>query len=256
MTPALADPTEHGDGRALRVSIDVFDGPLDLLLHLVRERELDIETVPLAAVAQQYFDYVAAMRALDVELAAEYLVIAATLVFLKSRSLLPPVPTEFQSEGEETAEEIEERLRRRLIAYSKYKGVALELRARQEEAAGYFYRDAGDPQAPIRQRYAIAPARLAAAILAAIREARPERRTIARERFSIARQMEYVVRSVTEHRRIEFGELCRGLTRDGVIVTFLAILELIRLRRLRFKQDSPERELRLFPFRRNDVHAN
>ena len=73
----------------MRVSLDVFDGPLDLLLHLVRERQLDIATVPLAIVAQQYFDYIALMESLDVEIAAEYLVIAATLVFLKSKSLLP-----------------------------------------------------------------------------------------------------------------------------------------------------------------------
>jgi segregation and condensation protein A len=64
------------------VSFELFDGPLDLLLHLVRERQLDIATVPLASVAQQYFDYIAVMSALEVEIAAEYLVIAATLVFL------------------------------------------------------------------------------------------------------------------------------------------------------------------------------
>ena len=256
MTEAQSHPAEHGQPNALRVSLGVFDGPLDLLLHLVRERELDIETVPLAALAQQYFEYVSAMRALDVELAAEYLVIAATLLFLKSRSLLPPVPSEFLTEGEETPEQIEERLRRRLIAYSKYKAVSLELRARMEEAASFFYRDAGDPQAPIRQRYKLAPARLASALIAAIREARPERRTIVRERYSVARQMEYVARTVNERRRIEFSELCRGLSRDGVIVTFLAILELIRLRRLAFKQDTPERALRLFPFRRRELHAN
>ena len=90
-----------GDAQAtLRVSIDIFDGPLDLLLTLVRERQLDIATVPLAAVAQQYFDYIAVMEALDVEVAAEYLVIAATLVYLKSKSLLPAIPAEFAPVGE------------------------------------------------------------------------------------------------------------------------------------------------------------
>ena len=146
----------------MRVSLDVFDGPLDLLLHLVREHQLDIATVPLASVAQQYFDYIAVMHALDLELAAEYLVVAATLVFLKSRALLPPVPAEFLAEGEETAEEVEERLRRRLIAYSKYKGVADELRVRREEAEAFYYREGGDPSSEFVQRYRILPERLAA----------------------------------------------------------------------------------------------
>jgi segregation and condensation protein A len=212
--------------------------------------------VPLASVAQQYFDYVAAMQALDVELAAEYLVIAATLVYLKSKSLLPPVPVEFLAEGEETPEEVEERLRRRLIAYSRYKGVADELRRRHDEAAAFYYRDAGDPDASVVQRFSIAPGRLSAALLAVIRNARPEKRTIARERFSLARQMEFVVRAVRDRGRVEFGALCRGLNREGVIATFLAILELIRQRRLGFEQDSPDQALQVLPFEPGEVYAN
>jgi segregation and condensation protein A len=226
----------------------MFDGPLDLLLTLVRERRLDIATVPLALVAQQYFDYIAVMDALDVEVAAEYLVIAATLVFLKSKSLLPPIPSAFQAEGEETAEEVEEQLRARLIAYSKYKGVADELRLRQAEAESFYFREGGDPSAHVEQRYRIVPDKLARALLAALRNTKPEKRTIARERFSIARQMEFVVRVVRERGSVEFTSLCRDFDRGGVIATFLAILELIRQRRLGFEQPTPEEPLRLLPF--------
>src|SRR5271157_281456 len=115
--------------RACVVSLqNVFDGPLDLLLHLVKEQELDIATVSLATVADQYFAYISGMEQLDIELAAEYLVMAATLVFLKSRSLLPPIPPEFMAEGEETPEMVEERLRQRLITYSKYRDAGEQLR--------------------------------------------------------------------------------------------------------------------------------
>ena len=226
------------------------------MLTLVRERQLDIATVPLALVAQQFFDYIGVMEALDVEIAAEYLVIAATLVFLKSKSLLPPIPSEFQAEGVETAEEVEEELRRRLIAYSKYKGVADELRTRLAEAESFYFRDAGDSSAEVRQRYRIAPDKLGRALLAAVRGARPERRTIARERFSIARQMEFVVRVVREGGPVEFISLCRDLDRGGVIATFLAILELIRQRRLAFEQSTPDDALRLLPFIPEELHAN
>ncbi len=253
MIPAAPHEPE---ARTLRVSIDIFDGPLDLLLHLVKERELDIATVPLAAVAQQYFDYIAVMEALDLELAAEYLVVAATLVFLKSRALLPPIPAEFLPEGEETAEEVEERLRRRLVAYSKYKGVAEDLRARREQAEAYLYREGGDQTSDFVQRYRIAPERLAAALLAAVRSAKPERRSITRERFSIARQMDFVVRRVRDDGRTDFLDLCRGFDRVGIIATFLAILELIRLRRLGYEQAGPKDSLLLLPLDPIEVHAN
>jgi segregation and condensation protein A len=248
--------TSEGDVRTLRVSLDVFDGPLDLLLSLVREHQLDIATVPLATVAQQYFDYIALMDALDVELAAEYLVIAATLLFLKSKSLLPPVPAEFASEGEETAEEVEERLRQRLIAYSRYKGVSDELRARSVEAASFFYRDAGDPGTDVVQRYRIDAARLSSALLAALRSVKPEKRTIARERLSLAQQMAFVVRAVRERGRIDFLELCADYDRGSIIVTFLAILELIRQRRLAFEQAAPQDSLVLLPLEKVDVSTN
>ena len=242
--------------RPCRVSLDVFDGPLDLLLHLVKEQRLDISTVPLATVAQQYFEYVALMEALDVELAAEYLVIAATLVFLKSKSLLPPVPAEFLAEGEETPEDVEERLRARLIAYSKYKGASEELRARQLESGSYYYRDAGDPGTEVVQRYRIDAGRLSAALLAALRQAKPERRTIVRERVSLAVQMEYVLREVRRCGTIAFVALCADFERDRVIATFLAILELIRQRRLSFEQHVPIGELLLRPFVPLETHAN
>ncbi len=240
----------------LRVLLDVFDGPLDLLLHLVRERRLDIATVPLATVAQQYFDYIAVMEALDVEVAAEYLVIAATLVFLKSRSLLPAIPAEFQSDGEDSAEEVEERLRRRLIAYSRYKGASDVLRLRRAEAEAFYFREAGDPTGELVQRYRILPEKLAKALAAAVRAAKPERRTITRERFSIARQMEFVARVVRERGGVEFVALCSDFDRGGVIATFLAVLELIRQRRLAYAQPTPGDPLLLLPFQPLAVHAN
>jgi segregation and condensation protein A len=217
---------------------------------------MDIATVPLALVAQQYFDYVAVMEALDVELAADYLVIAATLVFLKSKSLLPAIPAAFAAEGVESAEEVEAELRRRLIAYSKYKGVAEELRTRLAEAEAFYYREAGDSSAEVEQRYRIVPQKLARALLTAVRNAKPEKRTIARERFSIARQMDFVVRVVRERGSVEFATLCRDLGRGGIIATFLAILELIRQRRLGFEQPSVDDPLRLLPFVPEEPHAN
>jgi segregation and condensation protein A len=224
---------------ALRVSVDVFDGPLDLLLNLVKERQLDIATVPLAAVADQYLAYIQAMEAIDVELAADYLVVAATLVFLKSKALLPPIPLEFAGDPEESAEAVEARLRERLLAYSKYRDAGQELKALAAEASAYYLRaDGGDATADFVQRYKIDAAKLAGALAAALRGAKPEKRSIVRERVSLVEQMDVVVRAVRRQGKASFFGLCAGLDRLAIIVTFLAVLELVRRERIRVAQDE------------------
>ncbi|MBV8491024.1 MAG: segregation/condensation protein A [Candidatus Eremiobacteraeota bacterium] len=238
------------DQAGCRVQLDVFDGPLDLLLSLIKEQQLDVATVPLALVAEQYLSYVRMMEALDVEVAAEYLVIAATLVYLKSKALLPPIPSEFVEEEDETPEQVEERLRRRLIAYSKYRELGDQLRARQNEASGFFYRDSGDPASEVVQRYAIDPEKLKRAFIAMLSQARPEKRSIARERVSLIVSMDYITRRLKERGEVLFSDLCHelGMTREVVIVTFLAILELIRRHRIAFEQPELFDDIRLTPY--------
>jgi segregation and condensation protein A len=215
---------------------------------LIKEQQLDIATVPLAAVAEQYLEYVRALQARDVEIAAEYLVIAATLLFLKSRALLPPIPAELVDDESETPEAVEERLRRRLIAYSKYRELGEELRRHQSEASAFFYREPGDPAGEIVQRYDINPEKLKRAFVAMLAQARPEKRSIARERVSLIASMDYIMRRIKERGEAYFSELCAelGMSRDVIVVTFLAILELIRRRRLGFEQPEAFDDIRLF----------
>jgi segregation and condensation protein A len=237
------------DTDALHVRLDVFDGPLDLLLSLIKEQQLDIATVPLALVAEQYLAYVRVMEDLDMEVAAEYLVIAATLVFLKSKALLPPIPQEFIDESEESAEQVEERLRRRLIAYSRYRELGVQLRARQDEASGFYYRDSGDPTSELVQHYRVDPEKLKRAFIVMLQQARPEKREVVRERVSLLAQMDYISRKVKDQGTVSFFALCRelGMTREVIIVTFLAILELVRRHRIEFEQADIEDDIRLFP---------
>ena len=233
---------------AFVVRLDAFDGPLDLLLGLIKEERLDVATVPLASVAEQYLEYVRTIQARDVEVAAEYLVIAATLLFLKSRALLPPIPDELLDEEGESPEEVEERLRRRLIAYSKYRELGEELRGFQAEASSFFYREPGDPAGDVVQRYDIDPEKLKRAFMKMLAQARPEKRSIAAERVSLLASMDYVMRAIRERGEAYFSELCHelGMTRDVIVVTFLAILELVRRRRLGFEQPEAFDDIRLF----------
>ena len=237
------------DSEALHVRLDVFAGPLDLLLSLIKEQQLDIATVPLASVAEQYLAYVRMMEDLDMEVAAEYLVIAATLVFLKSKALLPPIPQEFIDEGEETPEAVEERLRRRLIAYSRYRELGVQLRTRQDEASGYYFRDLGDPTSELVQHYRVDPERLKRAFITMLQQARPEKREVVRERVSLIAAMDYVSRKIKEQGSVSFFSLCRelGMAREVIIVTFLAVLELVRRHRVEFDQPDFDGDIRLFP---------
>ena len=271
---AELDPTGAPDGEngsACHVQLDVFDGPLDLLLSLIKDQQLDIATVPLASVATQYLDYIRTMESLDVEIAAEYLVIAATLVFLKSKALLPPIPAEFLDDDAETPEMVEDRLRRRLIAYSKYRELGEELRERQTEASGYFYRDLGDPTSDVIQRYRVDPSRLGRAFIAMLQQARPEKRSIARERVSLLASMDYIAKRVAERgefqarlatlsnreREVLFSELCKelGMHRETIVITFLAILELIRRHRISYEQPELFDDIRLFPYTKESQEA-
>lgn len=243
-----AEAAQAEQQHAFDVSLDVFDGPLDLLLSLIKEQQLDISTVRLAVVAEQYLAYVRMLENLDVEVAAEYLVIAATLVYLKSKALLPPIPQEFVDDSDETPEQVEERLRRRLIAYSRYRELGLELRARAEEASGFYFRDAGDSTTEVVQRYRIDPEKLKRAFILMLGSARPEKREIVRERVSLLAQMDYISRKIKERGEVMFSELCHelGMTREVIIVTFLAILELVRRNRIAFDQPEFFDDIRLF----------
>jgi segregation and condensation protein A len=194
------------------------------------------------------------LKARDFEVAAEYLVIAATLLFLKSRALLPPIPQELVDEEGETPEEVEERLRRRLIAYSKYRELGVELRGYQAEASSFFYREPGDPAGQIVQRYDIDPEKLKRAFATMLAQARPEKRSIARERVSLLASMDYIMRRIKEQGQTYFSELCHelGMTREVIVVTFLAILELIRRRRVAFDQPEAFDDIRLFAATKGD----
>src|SRR5581483_674955 len=135
-----------------------------------------------------------------------------------------------------------------LIAYSKYREVGEDLRRRQFEASSYFFRDCGDPRGELRHRYRVDPKRLAHAFLTMLQSARPEKRTIARERLTLVASMDYIMRRVREQREVLFSGICKelGMTRDSIVVTFLAILELIRRKRLGFDQQAPFDDIRLF----------
>ncbi|HEY5096241.1 MAG TPA: segregation/condensation protein A [Candidatus Eremiobacteraceae bacterium] len=224
---------------ALLVKLDVFDGPLDLLLQLVLQQDLDITQVSLASVCEQYLSYLSLMEALDIGIASEYLVIAATLIFIKSKKLVPPPPPPFDQDFTDDAAIAEEALRQRLIAYRHFKDAGGHLRERMETAAAYYPRPAEAFELEgLVQRYVLDSKTLAAAFMRALENAEVRPAVLKREAFSVVVKMNYVLRLVRERESLTFTELVAGCAPLEIVVTFLAVLELIRARKVRYEQSK------------------
>ena len=212
-----------------RVRLDVFEGPLDLLLYLIRKNELDIHEVSLADVTEEYMEYVSVIKVLDLEIAGEYLLIAATLLKIKSSSLFPKK----QLEPEE--EILREELIQHLLKYRKIKEMAELLREREEEQRKHYVRNVKMDSELFRQGQQINLGDIQMYdllgalrdVLKNVKEGSPVH-SIELSRYSVERRIEEILAFFKTKTRIRFNTLISGKTKAFVIVSFIAILELIR----------------------------
>ncbi len=219
---------------ALEVFLEAFEGPLDLLLYLIRRQNFNILDIPLADVTRQYLAYVEQIRKTNLELASEYLLMAAMLIEIKSRMLLPPKKTEDGKEAEDPRAE----LVRRLIEYEQIKLAAARL-----DALPVLGRDFLRAQVTIEQSLAprfpdVAADELRAAWADILARAKlNQHHTISREQLSVREHMSIVLRRLQGRRFVEFEELF-DVTRGTpvLVVTFIAMLELARERLLEVTQ--------------------
>ena len=210
---------------ALRVFLEAFEGPLDLLLYLIRKQNLDVLDIPMAALTRQYMAYVEIMRESQLELAAEYLLMAAVLIDIKSRMLLPRMPVTSDGEHDPRAE-----LVRRLLAYEQIKQAARDL-----DAAPRVDRDFERVEVWIEKISAVRlpqvhPDDLRAAWVSILQRAKVNKHhLISREQLSVRDQMSRLLRMVQPGRFVEFTALFTDRATVAVlVVTFLAVLELCR----------------------------
>lgn len=221
---------------ALEVFLDAFEGPLDLLLYLIKRQNIDILDIPIADITHQYIEYVELMKVVRLELAAEYLVMAAMLAEIKSRMLLPR-PTEENEEQDPRAE-----LVRRLQEYERFKQAAEDIDALPRIERDLFQAHANPPQ---MQRERPLPEVDLKDLLLAFKGVitRSEMFThhhIQREPLSVRERMSIVLKKVSSDRFIEFTQLFSAEEgRTGVVVTILAILELIKEQYIELAQAEP-----------------
>ena len=224
-----------------RVELPSFEGPLDLLLHLIQAHELDIMDIPIAFVTEKYLEYVTLMQEINIDVASEYLVMAATLVHIKSRMLLPQPPDQQLEQGEEELDPRAE-LVRRLLEYQKYKLAGEELGARDVLGRDVFPRGAPAPEvegpAPLAQ---VSLFRLLDAFQSVLDRAKTMLdHEINLDRFSITDRILQLADVLREKQRLKFEDLFEAHhSRSELIVTFLALLEMTRLRMTRLLQTAP-----------------
>jgi segregation and condensation protein A len=229
-----------------RIKLDVFEGPLDLLLHLVKKNEVEVSDVPTAAITEQYLGYLDMMEQLQLDVAGEYLVMAATLLLIKSRTLLPP------SDEDVEEEELDPRanLVRQLLEYQRYREAALELSERPLLNRDVFPRPVLDADSEELAELKVdeGPPRVRAtvwdlfeAFRRILQKAKEDEEVheVEIERVSLRDRARLLLNTLQTARCIDFESLfADGATRLEIVVTFLALLELVRLRAVTATQEE------------------
>jgi len=236
---------------AYQVKLDSFEGPLDLLLHLIRKHEVDIYDIPIALITEQYLAYLNLMEEMDLDVAGEFLVMASTLIHIKSRTLLPR-PDPAQDETEE--EDPREALVRRLLEHQKYKAAAGLLHDRETLRGAQFGRPdlsvaeaAGDAYEP---EVEVDLFSLMAAFRGVLERAskRPPPMVLPPDQISIEDRMHQLLARLSETEACGFEDLFTDGdgSRSFMIVTFLALLEMIRLKAIRVFQAGSFGAIRVY----------
>jgi segregation and condensation protein A len=243
MIPMLELP----GGEALRVELSTFTGPLDLLLHLIKEQEMDIYDIRLEKLTEQYLSRLDKMREENLSVAGEFLVMAATLVYLKSRSLLP-VQDRLPEDVED--EDPKWELIRQLIEYRKFKEAAGQLGDREALHSRIFGRTPERVVAPaaLQGPGQVSMFDLVWAFQKILRNVEDRARAgrFQDEEFTVGQKIEFLLDRMTPGQEVLFEDLFRTASSRGeVVVTFLALLELIRLQQLAASQEGPLMPIRI-----------
>ncbi|MCH4193034.1 MAG: segregation/condensation protein A [Butyrivibrio sp.] len=235
---------------ALEVKLQVFEGPLDLLLHLIDKNKVDIYDIPIVTITQQYMDYIRQMQHDDMDVTSEFLVMAATLIDIKCRMLLPKEVNEDGEEEDPRAELVE-----KLLEYKMYKYMSYELRDRQVNADLYFYREKNIPEeiegyeAPIDYGTLIGENNLSMlnGIFQGLLRRQEDRVDPVRSKFGkiekeevdMDLKTEYVRDYIKVHKRFSFRQLLeKQHSKSEIVVTFLVILEEMKLGEIEIEQQE------------------
>ncbi|WP_428048831.1 segregation and condensation protein A [Candidatus Avelusimicrobium caledoniensis] len=229
---------------AINVHINVFEGPMDLLLHLIKKDNLDVCDINIAEITKQYLDYLNVMKELNLEVAGEFLVMASTLMQIKAKTLLPSQAPTSENEGPDPAKE----LIAKLVEYQKYKEASTYLNQKLEENKDKFYRsapifDSGEKVINVQMFDLLAAVKRAFERL----DERKRIELLKIEEFPIEVKMQKVVDMLKNRTWVLLDDIFVGETKKrGIITCFMALLELIKIKKLLARQDEQEGQIRIY----------
>lgn len=226
---------------AYEVHLEMFEGPLDLLLYLIKKNDLDIYDVSISHITQEYLEYLDLMKELNLEVAGEFLVIASTLMQIKARTLLPSPPEE-----EETGPDPREELLSKLLEYQKYKEAARFLEAQAEKFKDVYYRNA--PHfGPEDKSLDLDLFELLGTLKEILARAEISPKEISREEFPIEEKVQKILFLLEGRPFITLPEIFADeRKRLGIITCFLAVLELVKIQKVGVRQAQPFGEVRIY----------
>jgi segregation and condensation protein A len=227
------------------VKLEIFEGPLDLLLHLIRRNQVDIYDIPIATITDQYLDYLNIMRSLNLDVAGEFLLMAATLLQIKSKTLLPLPPEGEAEEGEDPRAE----LVNRLLEYQKYKEAAARLHERDMLDRDIFVQGNQGEESEERGLVEVGVFELIEALKDVLNRASIEAAyDITLDRITIEERIAQILEAIKlEGSGLLFSSLFSGASsKEDIIVTFLALLELIKMRMIKVYQRTPFGRIEIF----------
>lgn len=238
----------------INIKLDVFEGPLDLLLHLIQHLELDIYDIPIATITEQYLHYIDTMQTLELEVAGEYLVMAATLMAIKSQMLLPK-PELPEIEELEEGEDPRDALVEQLLEYRKYKYVAQTLHAKEEDRSLFYTKEPMNLSPYQSEVPKLDPNRFNTIdlflafhqMLEKRKQQGPLETTVAGEDVSIDDKIHLIQSQLRLNRSgLQFEDFFNAATKSEVVTTFMAMLEMMKKGTIRVKQSAPFEPIMLF----------
>ena len=238
-----------------QVKLDAFKGPFDLLLHLVKKDEVDIYDIPIAKITEEYLDYIKLMQILNLEVTGEFLVMAGTLVYIKSRMLLPSLTNINEEIGfSEENEDPRKELVQQLLEYKKFKESAKLLEVREIKQKNIFYRLSTEVSLGQQRMLEISLFEIMDAFKKVLRTSKKEPKEIIQEEVSIEIKIEEILNKIKDKNYIDFYEIFgTDLSIPNLIATFLALLELIRLKIIKVFQTKLFGKIRIYRVEKEDV---
>lgn len=236
---------------AYKIKLDVFEGPLDLLLHLIRESQVDIYDIPISTITEQYLEYLDLMQDLNLEIAGEYLLMAATLTYIKSKMLLPKQESDEEETDEFDGEDPRDMLVQKLIEYKKFKEAALKLREKELDQSQVFTRTPSEADIPeegdlLLEVSVLELLRSFKKILDRLGD-KAKRFNLTLEEISVTDKLNEIMERLESREFVTFDALfASARNRMEVIATFLATLELVRLKLIKAHQSRAGGELLIY----------